>query len=115
MLSIGFLTTEPPIEYGHACKLQLPSEFAKREGRYIFIANSESQALVNVDGSDLELKFVSSKGPDIRQPRQLGDRSTYIYSGQDGLAVEVTYEATLTVRRGKAHKTVAAKAACAFR
>jgi hypothetical protein len=84
---------------------------------------------MNVDGVDTHLAFVKSKGQDVKKRGQLGEHSTYWYSG-DGIEVEVDYvitggcpsgnesckitryDAILAVKRGKAHKTVAAKGVC---
>jgi hypothetical protein len=111
------------------CSLQLPREFAAREGNYVFVSDFEAHALVNVDGADRHLAFVKSKGQNVKQRGQVGEHSTYWYAG-DGIEVEVDYvvtggcpsgndsckithyDAILTVKRGKAHKTVAAKGVC---
>ena len=127
-LSIGTLVDdlEPP---NGRCSLQLPHDFANKEGRYIFVGDFDGHAKVNIDGQDIHLHFVKSKGSDLRQPGRLGQRSTYDYAA-DGLAVEVDYvvtaecraqqrncnttryDAILTIRRGKEHGTVAAKGVC---
>jgi len=126
-LVIGTLAGEPEYSRGY-CSLQLPHEFANREGKYVFVSDFNGHAMINIGGEDMHLEFVKSKGPDVRQPGELGQRSTYSYAAK-GLVVDVDfvvtaacptqaqckttkYDAILTVKRGKAHKTVAAKAVC---
>jgi len=114
---------------GGGCSLQLPREYANREGNYIFISDFHENALVSVNGLDTHLALVKSKGPDVKKRGQLGEHSAYSYAG-DGIDVEVDYvvtggcppsngsckvthyDAILTVKRGKARKTVAARAVC---
>ena len=111
------------------CSLQLPHEYTNREGKFIFVSDFDRQALVNVDGVDTHLALLKSQGPDVKQRGQLGEHSTYSYTG-DNIDVEVDYvvtagcpsgnasykvthyDAILTLKRGKAHKTVVAKAVC---
>ena len=127
-LTIGTVAAEIDRSNG-GCSLQLPRGFANREGNYVFVSDFEGQALMNVDGVDTHLAFLKSKGQDVKQRGQLGEHSTYWYAG-DGIEVEVDYVATggcpagndsckithydaiLTVKHGKAHKTVAAKGVC---
>jgi hypothetical protein len=127
-LTIGTVTEEIDRSNG-GCSLQLPRGFANREGNYLFVSDFEGHALMNVDGVDTHLAFVKSKGQDVKKRGQLGEHSTYWYSG-DGIEVEVDYvitggcpsgnesckitryDAILAVKRGKAHKTVAAKGVC---
>jgi hypothetical protein len=127
-LTIGSVVEENYLSRG-GCSLQLPHEFANREGNYIFVSDFEEHALINVDGVDTHLALVKSKGPDVKERGQMGEHSTYAYAGH-GIEVEVDYvvtggcppssgsckvthyDAILTVRRGKAHKTMAAKAVC---
>ncbi len=127
-LTIGSVIEEIDRSNG-GCSLQLPREFANREGKFIFLSDVEGHALINVDGVDAHLTLVKSKGPDVKQRGQLGDHSAYSYAG-DGIDFEVDYvvtsscppgndgckithyDAILTVKRGKARKTIAAKAVC---
>lgn len=122
-------TVSEELNTSGGCALQLPSQYAKREGRYIFTSDFEKHAVVNVDGADTRVELVGSKGHDLTRKAQVGERSTYSYSGAgmdvrvdyvvtgtcpgDGDACKIThYDATLTVKRGKASKTVAVKAVC---
>jgi hypothetical protein len=127
-LTLGSVVDEIDRSRG-GCLLQLPHEYAKREGNYTFVSDFEGHALVNVDLVDVHLTLVKSKGPDVRERGQLGEHSSYSYSGE-GLDVGVDYlvteacpsankpckvtryDAVLTVKRGRARKTVAAKAVC---
>ena len=129
-LTVGTVTEAIDRSNG-GCSLQLPRGFANREGNYVFVSDFEGNALVNVDGVDMHLAFVKSKGQDVKQRGQLGEHSTYWYAGE-GIEVEVEYvvtggcppgngscqithyDAILTAKRGKARKTVAAKAVCAY-
>ncbi len=125
--TLGPVTEEMERSNG-GCSLQVPHEFAKRDGSFIFVSNFDGQAIVNVDGSDIHLTLVKSQGPDVKRRGELGEHSTYSYTGAD-IDVEVDYlvsegcpinksctttryDAILTVKRGKAHKSVAAKAVC---
>jgi hypothetical protein len=130
-LTIGPVTEEIDNSTG-GCSFQLPRNYANKEGKFIFVADFSGNALINVDGVDTHLTLVKFKGPDVKQPGQLGDHSIYSYAG-DALNVEVDYvvtgvcpsgsdsckttryDAILTVKRSKAHKTVAAKAVCSSR
>lgn len=125
---IGTVTQEMDLSNG-GCSLQLPREFAEREGKYVFESDFSGGALANVDGADVHLDLVKSKGPNVKRRGQLSERSVYWYAGE-GIEVEVDYvvtggcvsghesckithyDAILTVKRGKARKTAAAKAIC---
>jgi hypothetical protein len=127
-LTIGSVVEENYLSRG-GCSLQLPREFANRKGSYIFVSDFEEHALINLDGVDTHLALVKSKGPDVKERGQMGEHSTYSYAGH-GIDVQVDYEVTggcspsngsckvthydaiLTVKRGKARKTVAARAVC---
>ncbi len=112
------------------CTLQLASQYAKREGLYIFATDLQTHGLINVDGSDTPVELVGSDRPDPARKAQVGEHSTYSYTGgtvevrvdytvTEACAVGIDscrltrYDAVLTVKRGKASKTVAAKAVCA--
>ncbi len=127
-LTVGTVVEEIDRSNG-GCSLQLPRGFANREGNYVFLSDFERHAVVNVAGADMHLALVKAKGQDVKQRGQLGEHSTYWYGG-DGIDVEVDYvvtggcppgsdsckithyDAILTVKRGKAHRTVAAKGVC---
>ncbi len=127
-LTIGTVAEEIDRSNG-GCSLQLPRGFTNKEGNYVFVSDLEGHALVNVDGADTQVALVKSKGQDVKLRGQLGEHSTYWYAG-GGIEVEVDYvvtggcpagndsckithyDAILTVKRGKAHKTVAAKGVC---
>ena len=110
------------------CALQLPSQFAKKAGKYIFVSDQES-ALLNVNGADVLLHPAKPRENDSKGNAKAGDHATQLYSGE-GFAVRVDYtvtdtcpranesctviryDAILSVKHGKAGKTVAAKAVC---
>ncbi len=127
-LTIG--TVGDGLNAGGGCTLQLPSQYAKREGLYIFTSDLSTHGLVNVDGIDTPVELVGPDRPDPARKAQLGEHSTYSYAGGTvEVRVDYTvteacaigsdscrltrYDAVLTVKRGKASKTVAAKAVCA--
>ena len=111
------------------CSLQLPRQYAKKEGKYVFTSDFQQNALINVDGVDTHVTLARSKESDPAQKPQVGEHSTYWYTG-DGIDVQVNYvvtgvcprgsesckvtyyDAILTLKRAKASKTVAAKAVC---
>lgn len=129
-LNLGAVLDEMDISNG-GCSLQPPREFANKEGKYIFMSDFKGNSLINLDGADLHLALVKTKGSDLKQRGQVGERSVYSYGGE-GIEVEVDYvvtaacasgnascnithyDAILTAKRGKARKTVAAKAVCAY-
>jgi hypothetical protein len=89
-LVVGAVSQEIGTEGG--CSLQLPSQFAKREGAYIFVSDLDKHAVVNVDGEDVQLELVESKGSRPGRATTIGERSTDSYSGSgSGLDVEVSY------------------------
>jgi len=112
------------------CSLQLPRQYAKKEGKYVFTSDFQGRALINVGGVDTAIELVRSKDSDSKQKPQIGEHSTHWYAGA-GLEVQVDYvvtgvcpranescrvtyyDATLAIKRGKAGKRFAAKAACA--
>ena len=126
-LKIG-IANEELGSYG-GCSLQLPSQFDRREGKYIFTSDRKNRAVVNVNGVDTFVALTRSKEPEPKQEAQVGDRSTYWYAGS-GIEVLVEYvvtglcprhdrgcgvtyyDAILTVSRRNASKTVAARAVC---
>ena len=126
-LTIGDLQRDYDSRGG--CVLQLPHQFAKKEGEAIFISNREKQAWVNVDGADAELALSKPPATETKQQAEVGDRASYTYANSE-IEVQVDYvvtgvcprgkadcgvtdyDAVLTVKRGKASKRVAAKAVC---
>ena len=111
------------------CALQLPSQYARKEGRFVFTSDLEKRGLVNVNGADIPVTLIRSTEGGQKHKPTIGERSTFWYRGGE---VEVRvdyvvtgvcphqsescgvtyYDAILTITRGKANKTVAAKGAC---
>src|SRR5689334_19644990 len=40
---------------GYGCRFQLAEDYEKRNDRYLFASNSEEEAVMNIDGSDVRL------------------------------------------------------------
>ncbi|MBV9085340.1 MAG: hypothetical protein JOZ62_21910 [Acidobacteriaceae bacterium] len=113
----------------NGCALQLPSQYRRREGKFVFVSDFENHGLVNVNGTDVRLELISPAARDEDHKPAIGEHSTFVYAG-NGLEVRVDYspgtsanrsksgeltyyDAILTVTRGKASKRVAARAVCA--
>ncbi len=125
-LTLGHVTND--LSRAGGCALQLPSEFVRKAGQFIFVSDRDGHALVNLDDADQDLTLMRAKYKE--EPPQPGAHSSYWYDGPNGLAVEVdytvtatcpsndrdcgviSYEARLYLSRGKQHKTVAAKGIC---
>lgn len=125
-LNLGHVDND--LSSSEGCSLQLLSDFARKQGSYIFVSNYENDAVVNINGSTVHL-HLSRKQPASESKLQLGDRATFWYKS-DELQVRVdyvvtglcpsgnescgvtSYDAILSLKRGKQNKTVAAKGVC---
>ena len=125
-LHIGHVSNDGSTENG--CKLQLPSDFARKAGLFVFTSDGGNQANINLGGVDKQLTLIKSKGE--KHHSQLGATSSYWYSGPDDVQVQVdcrvtsscpdndrdcglTYDdAILSVKQDRQRKTIAAKAVC---
>ena len=125
-LKIGIVSHRDSFD-GPGCSLQLPADNRKHNERYTLLSDSEDNAVMNINGKDLNLKLVSHNEP--HGVLKKGDRSTWTYSRQGikvrvdfvvtGLcppgdeACEVTYyDATITVTRGNNKQLVIVKGVC---
>src|SRR5262245_7916030 len=60
-LEIGIV--QNPDEYdGFGCRLQFASDYDKRNDRHVFVSNSDEEAIMNIDGSDVRLNRVGFEG-----------------------------------------------------
>ena len=126
-LKIGNVTND--LSSNGGCALQLPRQYFKKEGEFVFASDFENRGLVNVNGTDVPLVLVRPRDVDQRPKSAIGEHSTLWYAG-GGVEVRVdylatggcpqrsqscavaNYDATLTITRGKTSKSVAAKAVC---
>ena len=125
-LKIGVVSNRDSSD-GPGCSLQLPADYRKHNERYTLLSDSEDNAVMNIDGQDMNLKLVSHREP--RGPSKKGDRSTWTYSRR-GITVRVDfvvtalcppndevceviyYDATITVTRGTNKQLVIVKGVC---
>jgi hypothetical protein len=126
-LKIGNVANDLSLNGG--CALQLPRQYARKEGKFVFISDFENRALVNVNGTDISVTLVTPKGGGQKHEPAIGERSTFEYAGE-GIEIRIDYlvtgvcpqrsescgvtyyDAILTIRHGKQSKSVAAKAVC---
>lgn len=126
-LKIGNVTND--LSSNGGCALQLPRQYFKKEGEFVFTSDFENRSLVNVNGTDVPLVLVRPRNVDQRPKSTIGEHSTAWYAG-GGIEVRVdyvatggcpqrsqscavtNYDATLTITQGKTSKRVAAKAVC---
>ena len=125
-LKIGIVSNRDSFD-GPGCSLQLPANYRKHNQRYTLLSDSEENAVMNIDGKDMNLKLVSHREP--RGASKKGDRSTWTYS-RVGIKVRVDfvvtglcppndeaceviyYDATITVTRGNNKQLVIVKGVC---
>lgn len=106
------------VESGCGCSLQSPADHRKRSSRQVFVSGTLYEGgLMNIDGRDTKLKFVSEKR------NKKGDTVSTTYSA-NGIRVRVDYvlaetgyeyalyNATITVSRGGRNKIVRVKGYC---
>jgi hypothetical protein len=71
-LTLGTVQGEGGPERGR-CSLQLPHDYANKEGRYVFIADFSGHGVVNVDGADRHLELVKSEGGNVKERGDLAN------------------------------------------
>ena len=111
------------------CALQLPRQYARKEGKFVFASDLENRGLVNVNDTNVPVTLVGPRGGNQKRKQAVGERSTFVYAG-GGIEVRVDYtvtgvcaqrsescdityyDAILTITHGKTSKSLAAKAVC---
>jgi hypothetical protein len=87
-LKLGNLSNELTSNGG--CGLQLPSQYAGKEGTFVFISDLENHGLVNVNGTDISVTLMRPVGGKQKHKPTIGERSTLVYAG-NGVEVKVDY------------------------
>jgi hypothetical protein len=78
------------------CVLQLVADYKRRNGRLVFVNDIDDAAQMNLDGRDVPLKQLSSKG-DRNFAERVGARFSETYTG-GGYRVKVDYLTTKVCR-----------------
>jgi hypothetical protein len=82
---------------GCGVALQLSEDYESKSGKYIFRGNLAEDAQMNIDGHDVDLKFVGSLKPN--NELKVGDTFLETYAGE-GLNVRIDYVVTKTCDPG---------------
>ena len=85
-LKIGIVGEQPDLQGG--CSLQLPRDFAKRLGQFVFTSNAEGRAVVNINRENVPLTLSKKKPAVTGEAIQSGDRLRFWYTGPD-IRVEI--------------------------
>lgn len=124
-LTIGVI--KKPLSDGCGCYLQLPQDSKLKNERYVFLADVDGSAQINVNGQDITLKQVTNNLP--QESLKVGAKWSEVYeSGKTKVEVEYVvkkvcdpndeacevthYSATITVTHDKAVRKVNATGLC---
>ncbi|HYM00485.1 MAG TPA: hypothetical protein VEZ90_16135 [Blastocatellia bacterium] len=124
--NIGIVQNTEPFDEG-GCALQLPPDYAKHNRLYVFMRDYQSNAVMNINGTDVRLKLVSQQEPN-GDPK-VGDRSTYRFSGHqidatvdlvvthlcdpnDEACEVIEYDATITLTHGTSRRVIKTQGLC---
>jgi hypothetical protein len=117
---------QKPDEFdGAGCRLQLPSDYSKRNDRIVFVSNADEEAIMNIDGADIRMYRVSvdsvgsTKGNHVVERYRKDDIEADIdfvvtkRCHPDDENCEVTwFNAVITLKRGQLKQTVSTKGIC---
>lgn len=124
-LTVGVI--KKPILDGCGCVLQLPQDYNRKNKRYVFLADVDGTAQININGQDITLKQVTNNLP--QESLKVGAKWTEDYTAAktkvqveyvvkkvcdpDDEGCEVThYSATITVTRDGVARKVNASGLC---
>jgi len=127
-LKIGFIKDFSEYEGNAGCTLRLPQDDKKDRKNFIFLSDYDDNAVVNVDGKDVNLKLKVRKEPK-GEDLKVGQKSEEDYTGTgvkvhvdyvttwvcppDDESCEVTsFNAIVIVTRGNSRKAVRVKGVC---
>ena len=127
-LRIGYVTSRR-VARGCNCAFQLPEDYAANRPRYVFVNDGESYALMNIDGQDMDLEFLSRQDPPSERIIREGDGSTEVYrTGRVSVRIDYTvtrlcqpgdrdcektwYDAVITLVRDGARRSIKVRGIC---
>jgi hypothetical protein len=129
-IKIGIIKDGSLFEDNGGCALQLPTDNRKNNERFIFLSDYDGNGLINLDGKDIKLKLrIHKNASGAGDEEKVGSKSMDIFDGPgvtikvdyiatwvcppDDESCEITlYDATVTITRRKASKTVKVKGLC---